>query len=92
MGDRVGVVSTLVGDNHLHLLLREASLVVVDLVEDFQKPSPRENRTSTSTNASSSLINGAPPRRYSRRRFVLSRRPHTQILRKFVFKIGRWKR
>ena len=47
-GDRVGVVSTLVGDSHLHLLLREASLVVVvdlgeaaslvvvDLVEDFQ--------------------------------------------------------
>ena len=46
-GDRVGLVSTLVGDSHLHLLLREASLVVVDLgeaaslvvvdlVEDFQ--------------------------------------------------------
>ena len=35
-GDRVGVVSTLVGDSRLHLLLREASLVVVDLVEDFR--------------------------------------------------------
>nr|XP_023920949.1 uncharacterized protein LOC112032420 [Quercus suber] len=46
-----------------------------------QKPSPGENRTSTSTNASSSLINGAPPRRYSRYHFVLSRRPHTQVLR-----------
>ena len=37
-------------------------------------------RNSTSTNASSSLTNGAPPCRWSRRGMVLNRHPCTQIL------------
>ncbi|KAL4627663.1 hypothetical protein ACB092_05G181100 [Castanea dentata] len=42
------------------------------------------NSTSTSTNASSPLTNRAPPRRWSRHSVVLSRRPHTQILREMA--------
>ena len=43
------------------------------------KPLLGENSTSTST--ASPLTNGAPPCRCSRRRVVLSRSPHTQMLR-----------
>ena len=41
----------------------------------------KQNVFSTSTNASSPLTNGAPPRRWSRPGVILSRCPRTQILR-----------